>query len=136
MGRPLKFQDVDKLQEMIDDYFETMDKEKRPYTICGLAVHLDTCRDTLLEYQDKQEFSDTIKKAKDKIQAWTEEQLYRNTQVTGVIFNLKNNYGWKDKTEIESTNRNYNIDNMTEEEIDKELERLKKMGKQNDGQAD
>ena len=37
---------------------------------------------------------------------------------------------------IESTNKNYNIDNMSEEDINKELERLEKLEKQNDTKAD
>jgi len=108
-GRPLKFKSVEELQNAIDGYFQSCeDPEKpgfyhKPLTITSLAVHLDTSRETLLDYQNKDEYSDAIKKAKQFIHAWTEEQLYRNTQVTGVIFNLKNNYGWKDKTEQDIT---------------------------------
>lgn len=109
VGRPLKFKNVEELQNAIDAYFLSCEDPERPgfyikpLTITSLAVHLDTTRDLLLDYQEKDEFSDTIKKAKQFIHAWTEEQLYRNTQVTGVIFNLKNNYGWKDKTEQDIT---------------------------------
>lgn len=100
-GRPLKFKSVNAIQKKIDAYFAACKKEKRPYTITGLALALDTSRRTLLNYQDNDKYFHTIKKAKLKIQSWTEEQLYRTTQVTGVIFNLKNNYGWKDKLEHE-----------------------------------
>lgn len=109
VGRPLKFKNKEELENAIEQYFLSCeDPEKpgfysRPLTITSLAVYLDTSRETLLDYQEKDEFSDTIKKAKQRIHAWTEEQLYRNTQVTGVIFNLKNNYGWKDKTEQDIT---------------------------------
>lgn len=111
MARPLLFKNKDELQSRIDAYFESCysidDKgartQVRPYTITGLAVSLDTSRQTLVNYEDKEEFFDTIKKAKDIIENWTEEQLYRTTQVTGVIFNLKNNYEWKDKTETDIT---------------------------------
>lgn len=108
-GRPLKFKSVEELQNAIDSYFlscEDLEKEGfyiKPLTITSLAVFLDTSRETLLNYEEKDEYFGTIKKAKEKIHAWTEEQLYRNTQVTGVIFNLKNNYGWKDKTETDMT---------------------------------
>lgn len=109
MARPLLFKSNEELQSKIDAYFDScwVTDEKgnreqvRPYTVSGLAVALDTSRQTLINYEDKEEFFDTIKKAKDIIENWTEEQLYRNTQVTGVIFNLKNNYEWKDKTEID-----------------------------------
>ncbi len=110
--RPLLFKTKEDLQEKIDAYFascyrfneETNINECiRPLTISGLAVELETSRKTIIEYDEKEEFSNTIKKAKERIENWTEEQLYRNTQVTGVIFNLKNNYDWKDKQEIDQT---------------------------------
>lgn len=72
------------------------------YTINGLAMFLDTTRETLLDYEHNDRFSDTIKAAKTKIQNELELSLYGNS-VTGVIFNLKNNYGWKDKTEVDTT---------------------------------
>lgn len=74
-----------------------------PYTITGLAYYLDTSRETLLDYQERPEFSDTIKKAKLKCENYAESMLFSTTP-TGSIFNLKNNYGWKDKTEVENIN--------------------------------
>ena len=72
--------------------------EQINYTITGLALALDTSRETLLDYEERPEFSDTIKKAKDKCENFIEHRLFGNNP-TGSIFNLKNNYGWKDKTE-------------------------------------
>lgn len=77
--------------------------EQIPYTVTGLALALDTSRETLTDYEDKEEFSDTIKRAKDRIQNYLELNL-NSPSPTGTIFNLKNNYGWKDKTESEITN--------------------------------
>lgn len=91
-------------------------------TVTALAVALDTTRDTLMDYEkgkhdkkaedltddEKAEneqieyFSDTIKKAKLRIQADTEQALYSRNSVTGAIFSLKNNYGWVDRQEIET----------------------------------
>jgi hypothetical protein len=76
--------------------------EQKPYTITGLALALDTSRETLLDYEEKQEFSDTIKKAKDRCHNYVENSLLTSNP-TGAIFNLKNNYGWKDKTEQDIT---------------------------------
>jgi len=73
----------------------------KPFTITGLALALNTTRETLLDYEDKEGFSDTIKKAKEIIHNYVEEQLMIRDKPTGVIFNLKNNYGWKDKSEQE-----------------------------------
>ena len=102
-GRPLKFQDIDKLKKDIDDYFKECDENNRPYTVSGLAYALDTSRRTLLDYEYKDdEFSHTIKKAKDKVESYAEERLYNGGNATGIIFSLKNNYNWQDKQEIEA----------------------------------
>lgn len=74
-----------------------------PYTITGLALALGTTRRTLLDYEEKDEFSHTIKEAKTRIEHFTEQMLF-SPSPTGTIFNLKNNYGWQDKTEQEISN--------------------------------
>ena len=106
-GRPLKFKTAEEMQKAIDLYFEgcwEVDnegnrKQTRPYTITGLANALDTTRETLLDYQEKDGFSDTVKKAKMKVAEYVEEYLFMGKNQTGAIFNLKNNFDWKDKTE-------------------------------------
>lgn len=112
-GRPLKFKSVNALQEQIAAYFEECDEEKRPYTVTGLALYLETTRDTITDYEDKYEFSDTIKSAKERILQQKEEMLCRSAgQVAGIIFDLKNNYSkhYKDKIEQEITgNQNINV---------------------------
>lgn len=72
------------------------------YTITGLALALDTTRETLLDYEEKDEYSDTIKKAKLKVHNYVETKLF-DGNATGPIFNLKNNYGWVDKSEQDLT---------------------------------
>lgn len=108
-----------------------------PYTITGLALALDTTRETLLDYEDGDrdiepdntsddgeelpKFSDTIKKAKLKIHNYAENRLFENNP-TGTIFNLKNNYGWKDKTETDVTTNGKSINpysNLTDEQLKK-----------------
>lgn len=91
------------MQLMIDDYFLGCDETGEPYTITGLALALDTSRETLLDYEVKDQFSDTIKKAKLKCQNYTERFLYNGKNATGAIFSLKNNYGWRDKQETDVT---------------------------------
>ena len=91
------------MQDDIDKYFAECDEKEKPYTVSGLAYALDTNRQTLLNYEEKEQFFDTIKRAKAKIELFNEEMLYnKDVSTTGVIFNLKNNYGWKDKQEIEA----------------------------------
>jgi len=100
-GRPLKFKSVQELQDKIDSFFLACDEKEEPYTITGLALALDTTRDLLIDYGNKEEYSDTIKTAKLKCHNYAEKRLYGNN-VAGVIFSLKNNYGWKDKTESDT----------------------------------
>jgi len=102
VGRPPKFESVEQLQSLIDAYFETEEGKDTP-TITGLALALDTTRKTLLDYcETDTEFSYTIKKAKARVERKMEQCLYGNN-VTGLIFNLKNNFGWKDRTETDIT---------------------------------
>jgi hypothetical protein len=103
MGRPLKFKSTKELSQKVDSYFDNCDSNTKPYTISGLALWLDTSRKVLLEYEQKEEFSNTIKKAKAKCEAYAEEQLFRARNVAGIIFNLKNNYGWRDRQEVSNT---------------------------------
>jgi len=113
-GRPLAFNSVEELEEKIEAYFKSDDafivsyidkneiKEFAP-TMAGLALYLDVDRKTIVNYGKKEQYFHTIKKARSKIENHLEQKLYGNT-VTGVIFNLKNNFNWKDKSEVKNTN--------------------------------
>jgi hypothetical protein len=109
LGRPLKFKSPEEIQEKIDAYYAECKLTCRPLTISGLACALETTRELLIDYEDKELFSDTIKKAKQRIMSYAEEQLYRKEQVAGVIFSMKNNFGFVDKTEQELTGSGVNI---------------------------
>jgi len=67
-------------------------------TVTGLALALDLTRQGLIEYSEKGDFSETVKKAKARVEAYVEQRLFYNN-ATGCIFNLKNNFGWKDQQE-------------------------------------
>lgn len=99
VGRPQKFKDVKELQDKIDVYFEQCVCENKPFTVTGLALALDTTRETLCDYEEKPEFSDAIKKAKAKVEQFAEERLYLGAPA-GAIFALKN-FGWSDKQTLE-----------------------------------
>ena len=98
VGRPRVFKSPDEMQIAIDSYFAENNKP----TVCGLALHLGfISRQSFFDYEGYgKEFSDTIKKAKARIEQALESHLYGNS-VTGTIFNLKNNFGWHDKQELE-----------------------------------
>lgn len=104
-GRPLKFKTVDELQSKIDEYFSTVNQDE--WTITGLALHLDTYRQTLINYEEKDDFMDAIKKAKQKVEYSYELDLKKSGR-SGTIFALKN-FDWKDKTETDITTNGENI---------------------------
>lgn len=103
MARPLKFQSVEDLQSKINAYFQSFDEggenRDRPMTITGLAIWLGTTRELLCDYQERDEFSDTVKAAKLRIEQFAEERLYIGKNAAGPIFALKN-FGWKDNHEF------------------------------------
>jgi hypothetical protein len=119
-GRPKKFTDPLLLEEKIDSFFQHCDSltqiitnEKgqvkvmlEPYTISGLQLWLDCDDQTLINYEKDDVFRDIIKKAKKRVENWVEKKsLTGDINATTAIFNLKNNFGWKDKTEVETTDK-------------------------------
>lgn len=96
-GRPLKFKTPEELQTKIDNYFEVTPKDEWTWT--GLALHLDTSRETLREYKEREEFVDPIKKALLKVENQYEIDTKKHGR-SGSIFALKN-FGWVDKTEVD-----------------------------------
>lgn len=99
-GRPKKFQSVEELQKKIDAYFLDCLTNDEPVTVTGLCLWLDTTRDVLMDYQNDDEFSYTIKKAKQRIEHAYEKRLIRRGNA-GDIFALKQ-FGWTDKQEIDN----------------------------------
>ena len=105
-GRPPKYKTPEEMQKVIDEYFESVTyQDDKGRVICqptmtGLANALDLSRAALCGYNKKDEFLNTIKKARAKVEESLEHHLYGNS-VTGAIFNLKNNFGWKDKQEVD-----------------------------------
>ena len=81
------------MEEKIDEYFIECERTGEPYTITGLALALDLDRRSIVNYSDKDEFFPTIKKARLKIENYLEKRLIKDNSCTGIIFNLKNNYG-------------------------------------------
>jgi hypothetical protein len=123
VGCPPMYKTPEEMQKVIDKYFEdcsgeyividgavAVDKhghpiktKERPLTITGLALALGfNSRQTLLNYQGKEEFMDTITRAKTRIEQYAEERLYDKDGANGAKFSLANNFeGWKDKREID-----------------------------------
>ena len=103
-GRPLKFQSPEELKAGIDKYFADCDSNNKPYTITGLALALDTTRETLCDYEVKPGFSYAVKKAKERVAGFAETMCYQLKNPAGAIF-LAKNHGFRDKIEVDSTAR-------------------------------
>lgn len=109
-GRPPIFETNEELEDAIQDYFDNVPTKEiyigdKPFdipvvTITGLALHLGFCdRRSFYDYEDKEEFTHTIKRARLMIENDYEMQLRTSTTgQAGVIFGLKN-LGWKDQRE-------------------------------------
>lgn len=120
-GRPPIFENPDQLVDKINDYIKScvpeymkdnngeyvttekglvLLKNNKP-TVTGLAMFLGFAdRQSLYDYEKKQEYSCIIKKARLFVENSYEEDL-RNSSLpaTGSIFALKN-MGWSDKMDI------------------------------------
>ena len=105
IGRPLKFQTVEELQEKIAEYLDNTPKEE--WTITGLAIALDTYRSVLCDYEERDVFSNTIKRAKLMVEHSYELDLKKHGR-TGTIFALKN-FNWKDTQNTDLTSKGEKI---------------------------
>lgn len=121
MARPPKYKTVEELQAVVEEYFAHCDNRIKevhkpdgetygysnpePYTMSGLAYYLGMSRQALIDYKNKDAFLDTIKKARARVEFDVERRMNdKDTFTPGLIFNAKNNFGWKDKTETELSN--------------------------------
>lgn len=91
-----KVETIFEWQPVLDRHGKQTFHMKEHPTITGLALALDTSRVTLMEYDKRDEFTNAVKKAKDRIEYYT-EIAKENDAVK--IFKLKN-FGWKDQREI------------------------------------
>lgn len=102
-GRPLKFKTPEQLQEAINAYYSECEIKEKPLSLSGLAEALDIARKTLVNYSYRDEFLPTIEKARRKVERDNEERLIGGKgNATGIIFSMKNNFGWVDKTEVDN----------------------------------
>ena len=124
-GRPAKYETVEDMQKLIVEYFNECEAEGKKPTVSGLGYVLGLSRKQLLEYEnyiDKENvfdrfddsiklgFRNTIKDAKRFIESCLEDKLINGTTTPiGLIFALKNNYGWVDKQEVVNTNNNIEV---------------------------
>lgn len=127
-GRPPTYKCKEEIEGKIEAYFKDCEGEmlkndagepvlnkwgnpviihQRPPTVTGLALALGfTSRMALLNYQAKQEFVDTITRAKTRVEEYTEQRLFDRDGTNGAQFSLRNNFkGWNDRTQSELDER-------------------------------
>ena len=75
-------------------------------SVAGLCLHLGISKDTWAEYAKLEDLGPVCERFKMRHENYLAGKLDGNKakSVQGVIFNLKNNFGWADKTEVESKN--------------------------------
>jgi hypothetical protein len=98
MARPFKWKTKEELEKIIKEYFENTEPNK--ITLTGLCIALETNKQTLANYQEKDEFRHLIEMAKLHVEHSYELSLRKNGR-SGDIFALKN-FGWKDKMEVQN----------------------------------
>lgn len=98
-GRPPIFETAEQFKEVADTYFAECEARERIPTVNGLSLALGMTRETLLRYAEKDDFSDTVKLVRTRLENEWEQRL-AGPNAAGTIFWLKNQ-GWTDKTEQE-----------------------------------
>jgi hypothetical protein len=107
-GKPALFDNCLDLDAMCQLYFDDADAKGFPYTVPDLALFLGfSGRQALYDYEhvnkNKHDYAYTIKRAKSRIEAQRVRSLIEGKgHPAGRIFDLKNNFGYKDKQDIET----------------------------------
>ena len=126
--KPHKYKSAEELQDAIEHYFMSISytttlhgeddeltndlgepirvrKFAVPPTTCGMCVQLGIDRSTWSNYCDPvlhPEFQEVTHMARAVLEGYLEEELTkRTTNVSGLKFNLQNNFGWREKKEVE-----------------------------------
>lgn len=126
VGRPPKFESPEQMQAMVDAYFKSCDGHPltdqygeilydkngqpiivgmKPPTITGLALALGfSSRMSLLNYEAKKDFLDTVLRAKSRVEEYAETRLFDKDGANGAKFSLANNFdGWSEKKTVEQS---------------------------------
>jgi hypothetical protein len=117
-GRPPFYETPEQFEAKVADYFDNPPTKPMLFgkevlqipvpTITGLALHLGfESRQSFYDYEEKDGFTYTVKKARSKIEQHYEE-LAQTNGGGAVVFILKN-FGWKDRTETDLTSNGQQI---------------------------
>ncbi|MGM9601407.1 MAG: terminase small subunit [Faecousia sp.] len=97
------FEDVPVKNGLGEEMFRT--EYLVPPTVLGLCLYLGIHRDTWNSYCRNPEYSDTTTHARGRMQCWREEELHTRKEVRGLIWDLENNYGFKEQSHPAATGK-------------------------------
>jgi len=109
LGRPRKFNTAEEMETVVDEYFELSDAASEPYTMSGLALFLGMSRMTLLHYKNNPSYEKIVNHARQRVEAHVEKLLLSGMPATGPIFNMKNNFQWKDQQDLDITTKSEQV---------------------------
>lgn len=80
-----------------------------PPSLTGLCLYLGIDRATFSRYgtydpdnpEESEKFCNTVSRARGRVEAYLEGRLEDKSAARGAIFNLQQNFGWKEKKEVE-----------------------------------
>ena len=99
-GRPRLIDSPEQAQQLGDAYFAQCDADGTPYSVVQLALALGLSgRQALDEYQARQEYFDTIKNMKARVEADIVKRGFEARNPAMHIFILKN-MGYSDRTDL------------------------------------
>ena len=136
MGRAPKYKTAEAMQEAIDSYFLSCEgqpvtdadgnfvfdkrgkmvyKDAKPPTITGLALALGfNSRQSLINYQGRKQFMDTITRAKARVEEYAEGRLFDRDGGRGAEFTLKCNFKWNSSPAAEQEKDNGQLEKILE----------------------
>lgn len=104
VGRPRLYADEEVFADAVDAYFASLEDSGKKPTLAGLCYHMGfSDKESFGHYETYGDgFSRTIKRTRMRIEddRW-QALIDKGTFTPGIIFDLKNNHGWRDKTEQE-----------------------------------
>lgn len=113
-GRPPAWETPEAMEKAIQEFFDICDgkigqddippekRHRRPYTLSGLAVHLDVTRQLISRYNKKDGFCDILRRARAKCEAWlVENAIMENSSSNFTAFVLKNGHNFEEKQKLE-----------------------------------
>lgn len=89
------------MQAAIDKYFKSIEASEIPPTVAGMSYFLGfPSRQRMHDYGARAAFTDVVKRAMERIEAYHEQRLCGSANAVGSIFWLKNHANYVDRAEL------------------------------------